>query len=86
MASRCSPPRAATTEDHSRTSMLSVARICATRYIDIESSSRAPRTSITTRLRVAGEVQRGLPGGVRGADDVDLVALALARLAAAEDP
>ena len=49
------------------------------RYRDMLSASDAPRTTTVTR-RVAGEVERGLAGGVAAADDVDVLARESLRL------
>ena len=49
IASRCSPPRPATTSVCSRTSTLPAARMRSTRYCDIVASSEPDRTSSTTR-------------------------------------
>ena len=55
--------------------------ILSTRYRDIESSSVGAADHEHDPLGVAGEVEGRLAGRVGGADDVDVVALALARLA-----
>ena len=55
--------------------------ILSMRYRDIVLSSVAAADHQHHPLGVAGEVERGLAGRVRRADDVDLVALALAGLA-----
>ena len=61
--------------------MFSVAAIRETRYCDIVSSSRAARTSMHHPAGELREVQRRLAGRVRRADDVHVLAGALARLA-----
>ena len=56
--------------------MLSVAVMRSTRYDDIPSSSDVATNEHDDAPRVAGDVERRLPGRVGGADDVDVVALA----------
>ena len=80
--SRCpSPGRGATSRPDSAPRSFGAALMRSTRYCDMVASSEPPRTSERDRFGEAGQVEGGLPGRVRRADDVDVVAVALARLA-----
>ena len=63
------------------TSMLGEARMRSTRYSDMVSSSVGAANDQVHARGEAGQVERGLACGVGCADDVDLVASALGRLA-----
>ena len=62
--------------------MLGLAAMRSTRYCDIVASRDGAADHEHHPLGVAGEVERCLAGGVGRTDEVDLVALALAGLAA----